>query len=157
MSLPIGDCDLVGNLVTASDLGLTSGTVLATASPKDLTAFRCPVPETVLVLCRLSSGTVDLQVDVASSAAFGSADGSTSNFNDTVGRYVVVDTSSANSYVNVRLVTSANCIVDRLAALSLSKLTAGEEFKSVRAGRNAVSGGLGTSGSDSSGAFVLTL
>lgn len=157
MANPVGDCNVVGHLVTASDLGLTSGTVLATDSPKDLTAFRCLVPETVLVLCRLSSGTADVQVDVASSAAFASADASTGNFTGTIGHYVVVDTSVTNNYVNVRIVTSANCIVDRFAALPLAVLTAGEEFPSVKAGLNAVSANHMGSGSDGSGTFVLTL
>lgn len=157
MPNPMTEVDVVGTTIRFSELGLSSATVLASASPQALTAYRCGVPQTVLVLCRLSSGTVDVQVDVASSGTFGSSDASTGNVSDTVMRALAVDTSAANSYVNVRLVTSANCIVDRLLVLPLGKLQTGESwFGDVRDSLNAVAGTENVSASDGGGTFTFT-
>ena len=150
---PMGTCNGVGNVLLAEDLGLSAGTILASASPKALTSVHLPLPETVAVLVKLSSGTVDVQVDVATSSTFVSSDSSTGAVAGTYWRGVVVNTTSTEPYVNIRLVTSANCIVDGLVVLPISRLVDGEEFRSVRAGRNAVGSSHMTSSSDGSGVY----
>lgn len=154
MPNPLQGADIVGHTLRASELGVAStGIVLATASPKDLTAYKTAVPETVLVLVRLSSGTVNVQVDTTADGVFSSAEVSTGNFNDTVFRALTVDTSAANPYVNVRLVTSANAIVDRVLVLPLARLTTGEDWYNVRDGVMAVAS---TANADGSGVFTFT-
>lgn len=154
MPNPLQGADIVGHTLRASELGVAStGIVLATASPKDLTAYKTAVPETVLVLVRLSSGTVNVQVDTTADGVFASAEVSTGNFNDTVFRALTVDTSASNPYVNVRLVTSANCVVDRVLVLPLARLTTGEDWYNVRDGVMAVAS---TANADGSGVFTFT-
>ena len=145
-----GASDLVGKLFVGSDVGLSAGTILATASPKDLTAVYTAVPETVVVLVRLSSGTATLTADVNSSGTYASADATITGFNDTTYHAIVLDTSAANPYINVRIATTANCIVDRLAVVPLALLTEGEDWFNVRDGLMAVAN---TTHGDGGGAF----
>lgn len=153
MPNPLQGADIVGHTLRASELGLAStGIVLATASPKDLTAYKTAVPESVVVLVRLSSGTVNVQVDTTADGVFSSAAASTGNFNDTVMRALVVDTDSTNTYINVRLVTSANAVVDRLLVMPLARLTTGEDWYNVRDGVMAVAS---TANADGSGVFTF--
>lgn len=150
-------CDMVGNILKGSDLGLSAGTFLATASPKNLTAIQTPVPETMVLLVRLSSGNITAAVDVNDTGTYSSADSTVTISATGEFRALAFSTSSTDSYAAIRLTTSANGIIDRFGVLSLSKLTAGEEFRSVRAGRNAVACAEMTSGSDGSGAWLSDL
>ncbi len=152
----LGNCNVVGNVLTGADLGLSAGTFLATASPKDLTAIHSAVPETYIVLCRLSSGSATLTVDLTADGVYSSADASVS-LTGTNMFALVVDTTTSLTYANVRLATSANCIVDRFAVLPLCKLTAGENFASVLLGRNAVASQNMTKDSDGSGVFSISV
>lgn len=147
----------VGNVLKGSDLGLAAGTVLATSSPKDLTTFRTPVPETMLMVVRQSSGTATYTVDVNATGGYSAADYTLSSLADTTQRFLLIDTDTTNSYVSIRIATSANAIIDRFGVVSLSKLTAGEEYRSVLAGRNAVAGLEGTANSDGSGVWSSDL
>jgi hypothetical protein len=145
-----GASDVIGKLFVGSDLAMTAGTFLATASPKDLTAVYTAVPETVVVLVRLSSGTATLTADLTADGVYSSADATITNFNDTTYHAIVLDTTAALPYINVRLATSANAIVDRLAVIPLALLTAGEDWFNVRDGLMAVAN---TTNGDGSGAF----
>lgn len=145
-------CDLVGHSVRFSELGLLSATLVATSSPFDLTAVKTPVPETCVVLVRLSSGTGTLTVDTTSDGTYSSAE-QTLSLTGTNFFCLLVDTASATPYLNVRIATSANCIVDRLAVLSLAKLTSGENWMNVREGYMAV---VDSKTGDGVGTFVIT-
>lgn len=148
-------CNAVGNVLKASDLGLSAGTVLASASPKTLTTVQTPNPETLLLVVRQSSGTATYTVSVNTTAAYGNADYTTGSNSGTAYQVLVIDTTAASSFVTVRVTTSANAIIDRFGLICLSKLTAGEEFRSVRSGRNAVCKATGTS--DGSGVWSSDL
>lgn len=148
-------CNAVGNVLTASDLGLSAGTVLATASPKTLTTIQTPVPETLVLLVRQSSGTATYTASVNTVTGYGNADYTTGSVSNTAMTPLVLSTTAASSFVTFRITTSANVIIDRFGVISLSKLTAGEEWRSVRSGRNAVCKDTGSS--DASGAWSSDL
>lgn len=150
MALPTVGCNIVGHRITPAELGLSAGTILATASPLDLTAFATAVPETLVVLCRLSSGSGTLTVDTTATGAYASAT-ATATLSGTGYVGLVVDTDATNFYASVRLATTANMIVDRFLVLPLAELCEGEEFRSVRAGLNAVSSDNMAPDSDASG------
>lgn len=130
-------CDLVGHSVRFSELGLLSATLLSPSSPYDLTAIKTPVVETCVVLVRLSSGTGTLTVQATPAGTYSSAD-QTLSLSGTNFACLLIDSSAANPYINVRIATSANCIIDRLAVFALSKLTTGENWMNVREGYMAV-------------------
>ncbi len=154
MANPLGAANVVGHNLKYSELGLASATILATASPVSLSfTNKTPVPETVVVLWRLSSGTLDVQVEAASSTTFGSATYTSGAKTGTKYECAVVNTSAANPYVNVNLVTSANAILDRLMVMTLAELEADEDWYNVRDGVMAVAN---TTHGDGSGTMSFT-
>ena len=156
MTMPLLGCDIVGHLVTAADVGLTAGTKLASGSPYDLTAIQTAGPETVLVVCRLSSGSATLTADTTADGVYSSAL-ATKSMTGTDYHLLVFDTDATNNYVNVRVATSANCIIDRFCVLPLGNLTEGEESDSVRDGLRAFLGSHNGVTSDGSGVFTFAV
>lgn len=154
MSTPVlQQCNMVGNVLYAADMGLAAGTVLATSSPKNLTTLKTAVPETLCLVVRQSSGTASYLVDVNATGGYSTTVYSIASNSGTSMMALVFDTTTSSPYVGMQVTTSANAIIDRFAVLSLSRLTAGEEFRSVLAGRNAVAGLQGTALSDGSGTW----
>lgn len=154
MPNPLQGADVVGHTLRFAELGLTNRD-LGNSLNVDLTAYKTAVPETVLVLVQIASGQVDVQVDVNATGTFASADASSGNVTAT--GYIfgqTVDTSAANPYVNVRLVTGASgARIAKLLVLPLAKLSAGEEWYNIRDGVMAVAN---TTVGDGSGAFTFT-
>lgn len=154
MPNPLQGSDIVGHTLRASELGLAStGIILATASPKDFTAYKTMCPETVICLVRLSSGNATFNMDVTADGVYASATVTTGAVSDTAYHAMVLDTSTTDTYINVRATTSANAVVDRFLVLPLGKLTTGEDAYNVRYGLLAV---MGSNPGDGGGTFTFT-
>ncbi len=156
MPNPLAAADVVGHTLRFSELGLATAVLMASASPLDLTAYKTAVPETVIVLCRFSSGTATITVDTTADGVYASAVATKTNATGTDYHALVVDTDATNAYVNVRFATSANAILDKLLVLPLARLVEGEDWYNVRDGVMAVAhndGGLPSGRGDGSGVF----
>ena len=152
MPNPLQGADIVGHSLRFSELGLTNRDIGNNVTV-DLTAYQTAVPETVLVFVQLASGAANVQAQATAAGTFSSADVSTGSVSVTYGVGVVLDTSAANPFVNVRLVAGASgCRIAKIVVLPLAKLTAGEDWYNVRDGVMAVaSDKIG----DGSGTFLI--
>lgn len=151
MPNPLAAANLVGHSLRFSELGLATATLVATGSPWDLTGYKTAVPETVVVLVRLSSGTGTLTADTTADGVYASAI-ATKSMTGTDYHALVVDTDATNIYINVRLASTANMIVDRLLVMPLAMLSAGEDWYNIRDGVMAVAN---TTIGNGSGVFTL--
>lgn len=153
MPNPLQAADVVGHTLRYSELGLSSATITGASGNVDLTAYRTAVPQTVVVLVRLSSGSGTLAIDTTADGTFASAAVSRT-ISGTEYCASVIDTDATNVYFNIRLSSAANMIVDRILVLPLAKLTSGEDWFNVRDGVMAVAN---TTQGDGSGTFTFTV
>lgn len=152
MSLPQGRQDLTGNLVTAANLGLD-----ATGSDTG-TAITTPCPVTNVLLAGNSAGACVIKVSVHSgSANFGSPDATITIANsDTTLHAATFNTTSSKLQYSVQIVNDGDHArtTDRLACVTLGKMTTGEGWPDATSALNAVQS---TVVGDGSGTFTVTL
>jgi len=143
MSTALGRQNINGALldnVREAGLALTSGTVLATASPVTGTDQQVAAPCTLWVMCKLSSGSGSLLVDnfvPGASHTFGSP-AMTLTLSGTSYVSNRLDLSGTSLGFAVRLTTSANMVISDLELLVLNQLHQGQGWFDATSAQNAV-------------------
>ena len=158
MPNPQGAANAVGHTLRFSELGIsgvagvtvngTASADIAGSTTVNFTAYKTVVPETVIVLCQLASGSGTLNVQATTAGTYASADSSTpvntTSLTGTAGQFAVLSTSSTNRYINAQLVSAGGgCRLSRILVLPLAVLTGSEDWFNVRDGVMAVASGVG--------------
>lgn len=137
MSNPLGQQDIVGNLVTFAELALASSLTSA-ASTTSATVNNPGVASTVVLLVKLACGQATVALDAfETSADFGSPSDSVS-ITDTKEYYLIANTSATNTHTAVKITEAAGSgnttAVTACAMLVLYNLSAGEDWHSIIGG-----------------------
>lgn len=140
MSLPTVEANGVfTQVLPITDLALTTA-VSSSVGAVTSTAFTTGVQNSVLVLVKLVSGTMTVDLDrhsAADNADFGSPTESVT-ISTTNRTYLKVDATSSERYFSIRTSAANTSQFAELAVIVASKLEEGEEWFAIRSGHNAV-------------------
>lgn len=154
MALPTAEQNIVGCQLTNTELGLV---VVASANVATQTGSTITdnAPRTILVVAKLASGTVKIDLDRAASGnpTFASPVDSFTMTGNASSCVVKMDTT-ASALNWAAKITSTSGLLSSFAVLDLGQLSAGEDWVNITSGQNAFASSVT---GDGSGAFSIVV